>query len=137
MSVGSGVRGSPQPRLYAVSVGHFTHFAFTVNFTHYVKTKPASGFTVKSRTLTTHQYSRGQKALAHPLRLIQGCNYWVTGFMPTIRRLSSTEDFVHACSRLDPRHAMQKWKLTEGSHRVSAETAPPCGGGSSRRARCS
>ena len=43
------VRGSPQG--YAVSVGHFTHFAFTVNFTHYVKTKPDSGFTVKSRTL--------------------------------------------------------------------------------------
>ena len=39
------------PRLYAVSVGHFTHFAFTVNFTHCVKTKPDSGFTVKSRTL--------------------------------------------------------------------------------------
>ena len=40
-------------RLYAaVDVGHFTHFAFTVNFTHCVKTKPDSGFTVKSRTLT-------------------------------------------------------------------------------------
>ena len=36
---------------YAVDVGHFTHFAFTVIFTHYVKTKPDSGFTVKSRTL--------------------------------------------------------------------------------------
>ena len=44
-----GQGGSPQG--YAVSVGHFTHFAFTVNFTHYVKTKPDSGFTVKSRTL--------------------------------------------------------------------------------------
>ena len=32
---------------YAVDVGHFTHFAFTVNFTPYVKTKPDSGFTVK------------------------------------------------------------------------------------------
>ena len=31
--------------------GRFTHFAFTVNFTHCVKTKPDSGFTVKSRTL--------------------------------------------------------------------------------------
>ena len=49
MSGISEVRGSPQG--YAVSVGHFTHFAFTVNFTHYVKTKPDSGFTVKSRTL--------------------------------------------------------------------------------------
>ena len=29
-------------------VGHFTHFAYTVNFTHYVKTKPVcSGFTVE------------------------------------------------------------------------------------------
>ena len=34
----------------AVDVGHFTHFAFTVNFTHCVKTKPDSGFTVKSIT---------------------------------------------------------------------------------------
>ena len=46
---GQGVARSPQGD--AVSVGHFTHFAFTVNFTHYVKTKPDSGFTVKSRTL--------------------------------------------------------------------------------------
>ena len=37
-----------------IAVGHFTHFAFTaVNFTHYVKTKPDSGFTVKSQTLIT------------------------------------------------------------------------------------
>ena len=50
--MGSGVRGSPQG--YAVSVGHFTHFAFTVNFTHCVKTKPDSGFTLKSRTLILH-----------------------------------------------------------------------------------
>ena len=49
--VGSEARGSPQG--YAVSVGHFTHFAFTVNFTHYVKTKPDSVFTLKSRTLPT------------------------------------------------------------------------------------
>ena len=40
---GQGVARSPQGD--AVSVGHFTHFAFTVNFTHYVKTKPDSGFT--------------------------------------------------------------------------------------------
>ena len=47
--LGSG--GRPKVMAYAVDVGHFTHFAFTVNFTHYVKTKPDSGFTVKSRTL--------------------------------------------------------------------------------------
>ena len=42
---------------YAVDVGHFTHFAFTVIFTHYVKTKPDSGFTVKSRTLEREDVS--------------------------------------------------------------------------------
>ena len=42
--------------MYAVDVGHFTHFAFTMNFTHCVKTKPDSGFTVKSRTLPIYAY---------------------------------------------------------------------------------
>ena len=43
--LGSGGRPKQgQPKvMYAVDVGHFTHFAFTVNFTHYVKTKPDSG----------------------------------------------------------------------------------------------
>ena len=53
--MGSEVSGCVASRFYAVSVGYFTHFGFTVNFTHYVKTKPDSGFTVKSRTL----FSRG------------------------------------------------------------------------------
>ena len=50
MSVGSE-RSGVAPRLCGQRIGHFTHFAFTVNFTDYVKTKPDSGFTVKSRTL--------------------------------------------------------------------------------------
>ena len=57
MSVGSE-RSGVAPRLCGQRIGHFTHFAFTVNFTHYVKTKPDSGFTVKSRTLHTDMRGR-------------------------------------------------------------------------------
>ena len=49
-----------------ISVGYFTHFAFTVNFTHYVKTKPDSGFTVKSRTLTFARCGRTSRGAPAP-----------------------------------------------------------------------
>jgi len=61
-----GQGGSPQG--YAVSVGHFTHFAFTVNFTHYVKTKPDSVFTVKSRTLMARAGGRARALRAAAIR---------------------------------------------------------------------